>query len=50
MSYKRVIPCIFIHEGKAVKWFDNSEVLSDDVVELAINNPKEIKKKINRKL
>ena len=33
--YKRLIPCIFIHEGKAVKWFDNHEVLSEDVVELA---------------
>ena len=34
-TYKRVIPCIFIHEGKAVKWFDNYEVLSEDVVTLA---------------
>ena len=33
--YKRLIPCIFIHKGKEVKWFDNYEVLSDDVVELA---------------
>ena len=35
-TYKRLTPCIFIHDGKAVKWFDNSDVLSDDVVELAI--------------
>ena len=34
-TYKRVMPCIFIHEGKAVKWFDNYEVLSEDVVTLA---------------
>lgn len=34
-TYKRLIPCIFIHEGKAVKWFDNHEVLSEDVVALA---------------
>ena len=34
-TYKRLTPCIFIHDGKAVKWFDNSEVLADDVVELA---------------
>ena len=35
MDYKKLIPSIFIHGGKAVKWFDNMEVLSDDVVELA---------------
>ena len=35
MSYKRLIPCIFIAEGKAVKWFNDREVLSDDVVGLA---------------
>lgn len=34
-TYKRLTPCIFIHNGKAVKWFDNSEIVSDDVVELA---------------
>ncbi len=34
-TYKRLIPCIFIHKGKAVKWFDNHEVLTDDVVALA---------------
>lgn len=35
MSYKRLIPRIFIHKGKAVKWFDNDEILSEDVVALA---------------
>lgn len=35
MSYKRLIPCIFIKDGKAVKWFDDSEVFSEDVVDLA---------------
>ncbi len=35
MNYKKLIPSIFIYEGKAVKWFDNMEVLSEDVVELA---------------
>lgn len=35
MTYKKLIPSIFIHQGKAVKWFDNMEILSDDVVELA---------------
>ena len=35
MSYKRVIPCIFINSGKAVKWFDDRTVLSEDVLSLA---------------
>lgn len=35
MNYKKLIPCIFIYQGKAVKWFDNMDVLSDNVVELA---------------
>ena len=35
MTYKKLIPCIFISQGKAVKWFDNTEVLSEDVVGLA---------------
>lgn len=35
MSYKRLIPCIFIDRGKAVKWFDNTEILSDDPAQLA---------------
>lgn len=35
MSYKRLTPCIFIDGGKAIKWFDDSTVLSIDVVGLA---------------
>ena len=35
MSYKRLIPCIFIYKGKAIKWFDDKEVVSDDVIGLA---------------
>lgn len=35
MSYKRLTPCIFIAGGKAVKWFDDRSVLSEDVVALA---------------
>ena len=35
MSYKRLIPCIFIAGGKAVKWFDDDTVMTDDVVGLA---------------
>ena len=35
MSYKRLTPCVFIYKGKAVKWFDDKEVLSEDVVGLA---------------
>lgn len=35
MSYKRLTPCIFIAAGKAVTWFDDRTVLSDDVVALA---------------
>lgn len=35
MTYKKLIPTIFIHQGKAVKWFDNMEVLTDDVIGLA---------------
>ncbi len=34
-DYKKLIPCIFIARGMAVKWFDNYEVLSEDVVALA---------------
>lgn len=33
--YKREIPCIFIQQGKAVKWFNNAEIVSEDVVGLA---------------
>ncbi len=35
MSYKRLTPCIFIDGGKAVRWFDDKEVIADDVVTLA---------------
>ena len=35
MSYKRLTPCIFIYGGKAVQWFDDRTLLSDDVVSLA---------------
>lgn len=35
MNCKKLIPCIFISKGKAVKWFDNYDVLAEDVVELA---------------
>lgn len=35
MKYKRLIPCIFIENGKAVKWFHDSEVVSEDPVALA---------------
>lgn len=34
MSYKRLIPCIFIAGGKAVKWFNDKSVLQDDVIAL----------------
>ena len=34
-GYKRLIPCIFIEHGKAVKWMNDKEILSDDVVLLA---------------
>ena len=35
MSYKTLKPCILIHKGKAVKWFDDREVFDQDVVALA---------------
>lgn len=35
MSYKRLTPCIFINGGKAVKWFDDKTLVSDDVIGLA---------------
>lgn len=35
MSYKRLIPCIFIANGKAVRWFHDDKVISEDVIELA---------------
>lgn len=35
MGYKKLIPCIFIAGGKAVRWFDDRSVLTEDVVGLA---------------
>lgn len=35
MTYKKLMPCIFIAKGKAVKWFDNMEVIEEDVLALA---------------
>ena len=35
MSYKRLIPCIFIYKGKAIKWFDDKSIVAEDVIELA---------------
>lgn len=35
MSYKRLIPCIFIRGAKAVKWFTDETVISEDVIGLA---------------
>ena len=35
MSFKRLIPCIFIKDGKAVRWIDDPTVVSKDVIELA---------------
>lgn len=35
MSYKRLIPCIFIAKGKAVKWFDDHTVIAEDAIGLA---------------
>ena len=35
MSYKRLIPCIFLKNGKGVTWFDDDKVINEDVVALA---------------
>ncbi len=35
MNDKRIIPCIFIKKGKAVAWFHDETVISEDVVSLA---------------
>ena len=35
MSYKRLIPSIFIYNGKAVKWFRDREIIAENAVELA---------------
>ena len=34
-TYQRTIPCIYVKQGKAVRGFDNTDVISEDVVELA---------------
>ena len=34
-TYQRIIPCVFIKQGNAVKGFDDTEVICEDVVELA---------------
>ena len=34
-KFKKIIPCIFIEHGKAVKWINDKEVLTEDVVGLA---------------
>ena len=33
MSYKRLTPCIFIAGGKAVRWFDDRTVLTEDIMQ-----------------
>ena len=35
MNYKRIVPCLFLWQGKAVRWFDDMDVLSEDAVALA---------------
>ena len=35
MSYKRLIPCIFIKKGKGITWFNDDQVVHEDVVALA---------------
>ena len=35
MNYKRLIPCMFISKGKAVRWLDDETVISDEVIGLA---------------
>ncbi len=35
MNYKKIIPSIFIKNGKAITWFDDETILADDVVKLA---------------
>ena len=35
MNYKRIVPCIFILHGKAVKWFQDDTVIAEDVIALA---------------
>ncbi len=35
MSYKKIIPCMFLYKGYAIKWFHDTEVISEDPVALA---------------
>lgn len=35
MNNNKLIPCILIQQGKAVKWFNDDTVISEDTVELA---------------
>lgn len=35
MSYKQLIPCIFIRNQKAVTWFDDMKIVNDDPITLA---------------
>ena len=35
MTYKRLIPCLLISDGKVVTWFDDRTLLSEDPVALA---------------
>ncbi len=35
MNYKRIVPCIFVSHGKAVKWFDDNTVVAEDAIALA---------------
>ncbi|MFV0364328.1 MAG: bifunctional phosphoribosyl-AMP cyclohydrolase/phosphoribosyl-ATP diphosphatase HisIE [Suipraeoptans sp.] len=34
MGLKRIIPCIFLKDNKAVKWFDDNTIINDDVLSL----------------
>ena len=35
MRYKRIVPCIFIKKGIAVKWFNDQTIVCENAVELA---------------
>lgn len=35
MSYKRLIPSMFLYRGKAIKWFNDTEIVSENPIELA---------------
>ena len=38
-NYKKIIPCIFIEHGKAVKWINDKEVLEIDSNQLYGSTP-----------